>query len=122
MIQLTLDHRGTEDLEILCLGAHADDIEIGCGGAILSLAERYPNCVFHWVVFGAVGLREAEARHAASLFVNPSALRPILKAFPNSFMPYVGAEVKAVFEELKQGITPDVIFTHYGTDAHQDHR
>jgi LmbE family N-acetylglucosaminyl deacetylase len=79
--------------------------------------------VFHWVVFSAMGVREAEARRAASLFVGPTALRgPLLKAFPDGFMPFAGAEVKVVFEELKQAVSPDVIFTHSRRDAHQDHR
>jgi LmbE family N-acetylglucosaminyl deacetylase len=123
MIHLHLDHRGTEGLQVLCLGSHADDIEIGCGGTILRLAEQYPGCAFHWVVFSATGAREAEARRGASLFVGPTALRGLLlKTFPDGFMPFVGAEVKAVFEELKQAVSPDVIFTHSRRDAHQDQR
>jgi len=123
MIHLNLGRRENERLTILCLGSHADDIEIGCGGTILHLAEQYPGCVFHWVVFGALGIREAEARRAASLFVSPPALGGILlKTFPDGFMPFVGAEVKTVFEELKQTVPPDMIFTHNRKDAHQDHR
>jgi len=123
MMPLRLAQEGTKGLTILCLGAHADDIEIGCGGTILRLAGQYPGYMFHWVVFSAPGVREDEARHAASLFVGPTALRgPLLKAFPDGFMPFVGAEVKAVFEELKQAVSPDVIFTHNRRDAHQDHR
>jgi LmbE family N-acetylglucosaminyl deacetylase len=123
MMKLKLDHQAVRPLEILCLGAHADDVEIGCGGTILRLAQQYPGCVFHWVVFSATGVRENEARRAATLFAGPTALRgPLLKAFPDGFMPFVGAEVKAVFEELKKSVSPDVIFTHYGKDAHQDHR
>ena len=80
---------------------------------ILRLAAQYPGCVVHWVVFSALGVREAEARRAAALFVDPTALRgPLLKTFPDGFMPFVGAEVKAVFEELKHTVSPDVIFTH----------
>src|ERR1700752_2423225 len=91
-------------LNILCLGAHSDDIEIGCGGTILRLAEQYPRCVFHWVVFNAVGPRAAEAQRAAALFTRTTTIQgPLLKAFEDGFMPFVGAEVKAVFEELKQG-------------------
>jgi LmbE family N-acetylglucosaminyl deacetylase len=123
MIHLNLHQGGTEGLQILCLGSHADDIEIGCGGTILCLAEQYPGCVFHWVVFSAMGVREAEARRAASLFIGAPALRePLLQAFPDGFMPFVGAEIKAVFEELKRAVSPDVIFTHNSKDAHQDHR
>lgn len=122
MIQLSLKGLpGT--LQVLCLGCHSDDIEIGCGGTILRLAEQYPDSLFHWVVFSAVGVRESEAKHAAQLFVPPSRLRgPLLKTFNDGFMPFVGAEVKAVFEELKQAVSPDLILTHNRKDAHQDHR
>jgi LmbE family N-acetylglucosaminyl deacetylase len=123
MIHINLDRAETNELQILCLGAHADDIEIGCGGTILRLAEQYPGCVLHWVVFSATGVREAEARHAAALFAGSTTLKGLLlKAFPDGFMPFVGAEVKAAFEELKQTVSPDVIFTHNRRDAHQDHR
>ena len=122
MISLNLPRGAAEALNVLCLGAHSDDIEIGCGGTILRLLEQYPGAVFHWVVFSAIGIREAEARCAAALFVGKSALRgPLLKTFPDGFMPFVGAEVKEVFEGLKP-ISPDLIFTHNGADAHQDHR
>jgi LmbE family N-acetylglucosaminyl deacetylase len=105
------------------LGCHSDDIEIGCGGSVLKLAGDYPQCVFHWVVFSAIGLREEEARRGAYKCVCPGRLRgPLLKAFPDGFMPFVGAEVKSVFEELKESVSPDVIFTHNHNDAHQDHR
>jgi len=105
------------------LGSHSDDIEIGCGGAILRLAQQYPNCSFHWVVFSAHGLRVAEARRAAALFAGKARLkRPIVKRFQDGFLPFVGAEVKAVFEKLKQAVSPDLIFTHTRDDAHQDHR
>src|SRR5580658_7601099 len=123
MIPLKLAGVADRPLQILCLGCHSDDIEIGCGGAILRLAGEYPGCVFHWVVFSAIGPREAEAMHAAAEFVDPSRLKgPLLKTFPDGFMPYVGAEVKRVFEDIKRTVLPDLIFTHYRQDAHQDHR
>jgi len=123
MINLSLRGEAPGPLTVLCLGAHSDDIEIGCGGTILRLREQYPDVRFHWVVLSAVGVREAEARHAAALFAGPSALsEPLLKAFTDGFMPFVGAEVKAVLEELKQAVSPDLIFTPYRNDAHQDHR
>jgi len=122
MIQLNLDGGAEGAHTILCLGSHSDDIEIGCGGTILKLAEQYPRSVFHWVVFNAEGVREAEARRGASLFVAPPKLHGLhLKAFPDGFMPFVGDEVKAVFEQLKS-VSPDVILTHNRQDAHQDHR
>ncbi len=57
MIHLNLGKGAAQALQVLCLGAHSDDIEIGCGGTVLSLAEQYPGCVFHWVVFSAIGVR-----------------------------------------------------------------
>jgi len=120
---LSLSCNGASPLNILCLGAHSDDIEIGCGGTILRLAQQYPNCVFHWVVFSAIGSRAAEAQRAAALFTSMTTIQgPLLKDFQDGFMPFVGAEVKAVFEELKQKVTPDLIFTNNREDAHQDHR
>ena len=122
MMHLNLNVKAGETLKILCLGAHSDDIEIGCGGTILRLASQYSGCELHWVVFNAIGIRETEARCAAQLFAGSRLNGPLLKTFQDGFMPFVGSEVKAVFEnELKQ-FSPDLIFTHSGNDAHQDHR
>jgi LmbE family N-acetylglucosaminyl deacetylase len=119
MIALRLPEK--RQLQILCLGCHSDDIEIGCGGTILRLAAEHPECVIHWVVFSAQGVRAEEARLGAKRFAGEKLQGPLLKSFRDGFLPYVGAEVKAVFEELKS-ISPDVIFTQNGRDAHQDHR
>ena len=122
MIQLSLGVGAERTLTILCLGSHSDDIEIGCGGTILRLAEQYPHSVFHWVVFNAVGVRETEARRGVSLFVESSKLCSLqLNTFPDGFMPFVGDKVKMVFEQLKS-VNPDLIFTHNRQDVHQDHR
>jgi LmbE family N-acetylglucosaminyl deacetylase len=123
MIHLNLDGGAGRKLEVLCLGSHPDDIEIGCGGTILRLAEQYPKCAFHWVVFSGCRVRQAEAQRAAELFAGPAlAQEPLLKTFPDAFMPSVGAEVKEFFQELQRSVSPDVIFTHNRNDAHQDHR
>ena len=122
MRSLILPCKADSSPNVLCLGAHSDDIEIGCGGTILHLAQQYPNCVFHWVVFSASGVRAAEANSAAALFAGTSVRGPLLKTFQDGFLPFVGAEVKAVFEELKQAVSPDIVFTHNRKDAHQDHR
>src|SRR5580704_12087400 len=98
MRALSLSADPTQPLNILCLGAHSDDIEIGCGGTILRLAQQYPNCVFHWIVFSAIGVRGDEAQRAAISFAGNQLKGPILKTFPDGFLPFVGAEVKAVFE------------------------
>jgi LmbE family N-acetylglucosaminyl deacetylase len=121
MIHLNLGG-GSPALQILCLGSHSDDIEIGCGGTILRLAEQYPECIFHWVVFSATGVRTQEAQCAAGLFAGSRLRGPFLKEFRDGFMPFEGVRVKEVFEELKGTISPDLIFTHNRNDAHQDHR
>lgn len=122
MIHLKLDGESDRVLKILCLGAHSDDIEIGCGGTILDLAKRYPNSEFYWVVFSAIGLREAEAQRAAEMFVGPRLKERVLKSFRDGFMPFVGTDVKTVFEQELKQFSPDLIFTHNRKDAHQDHR
>jgi len=119
MRSLSLPRDKNAPLSVLCLGSHSDDIEIGCGGTILQLARRYPNCTFHWVVFSAIGVRAAEAQRGAALFAGLKS--PLLKSFRDGFFPFAGGEVKEVIEELKSA-DPDIIFTHYRNDAHQDHR
>jgi LmbE family N-acetylglucosaminyl deacetylase len=122
MIQLSLNGAARSRLKILCLGSHSDDIEIGCGGTILRLAEQYPDCTFYWVVFSATGVRAEEAQCAAMRFAGSDRLKNLLlKTFPDGFLPFVGSEVKTVFEELKKEISPDLIFTHNRKDSHQDH-
>lgn len=123
MIQFRLDNQRDAPLKVLCLGAHSDDIEIGCGGTVLRLIQQYPSCSFSWVVFSAAGIRREEAQRAAEFFVGSARIeRLILKEFRDGFMPWAGAEVKSTFEELKNKVTPDLIFTHQPNDAHQDHR
>jgi LmbE family N-acetylglucosaminyl deacetylase len=122
MIRLNLAPTGSR-LRVLCLGSHSDDIEIGCGGTILRLVEEHPDSLFHWVVFSAPPPRDEEARIAADEFAGAARLmRVLLKQFRDGFMPFAGADVKALFEELKAEIAPDIIFTHNRNDAHQDHR
>jgi LmbE family N-acetylglucosaminyl deacetylase len=121
MLPLRFPQDRTAGLKILCLGAHSDDIEIGCGGALLRLAQENPNCEFHWVVFTAQGVRADEARKAAELFGGSALRGPYLKPFKDGFLPFAGGEVKDAFEALKP-IAPDLIFTHNRRDAHQDHR
>lgn len=123
MIQFSLGAKNKDPLQVLCLGCHSDDIEIGCGGTLLRLIEEYPDCRFHWIVFSAIGARRAEAERAAELFVGKERLeRMMLHEFRDGFMPYLGPEVKLQFEEMKNVISPDIIFTHRRGDAHQDHR
>jgi LmbE family N-acetylglucosaminyl deacetylase len=108
---------------VLCLGAHADDIEIGCGGTILKLARDHPRLHIFWIVFSAEGVRSREARRSASAFLRGVARkRIIIKQFRNGFFPFEGARIKDYFERLKTLCEPDIVFSHYRDDRHQDHR
>jgi LmbE family N-acetylglucosaminyl deacetylase len=109
--------------QLLCLGAHADDIEIGAGGTVLKLLHDYPEATVHWIVFSAVGEREQEARQSAARFLERArAPNVIIQSFSDGFFPYQGQAIKQAFETLKRQIEPDLILTHSGLDAHQDHR
>ncbi|NUM47109.1 MAG: PIG-L family deacetylase [Anaerolineales bacterium] len=108
---------------VLCLGAHSDDIEIGCGGTLLTLAQNYPHLRVVWVVFTAQGARKQEASDSADDFLaQVSEKEVLLESFRDGFLPYQGAEVKDFFEALKKRVSPDLILTHYRHDLHQDHR
>lgn len=108
---------------VLALGAHCDDIEIGCGGTILRLAAVRPEVEVLWVVFCSGPLRAAEARASAGEFLEDvRSSRVVVHEFRDGFLPYSGAVVKDAFEALKREFDPDLILTHYRDDRHQDHR
>lgn len=108
---------------ILCFGAHCDDIEIGCGGTILRLLREMKDVSVSWVVLCSDDFRAEEARNSASRFLQGASGKTVeVKEFRNGFFPYNGAEIKDYFEGLKGKINPDLIFTHYRQDLHQDHR
>jgi len=108
---------------VLAIGCHADDIEIGCGGLLLTLAESSPGLEVDWVVLAAPGERADEARASAESFLSGvAAARVEVHDFRDGFLPYVGGEVKDVFEALKQRVDPQLVLTHAGYDFHQDHR
>jgi LmbE family N-acetylglucosaminyl deacetylase len=123
MIPLSIAGRNERPTRILCLGAHADDIEIGCGATVLRLVESYPELEVRWVVLSGDERRAQEARCSASMFLaNAQHSEVTVHTFRDGFFPYVGAEIKTVFEQLKREPAPDVIFTHSRSDLHQDHR
>ena len=123
MLPLGLPEDPNTPLKILCLGAHSDDIEIGCGGTMLRLLSHYSNLEVYWVVFSSGRMREREARTSAALFLKQARTQKVVvKNFRDGFFPYEGAQIKEFFEEIKKEVSPDLIFTHYRTDRHQDHR
>lgn len=118
MLKITLSHAR----KLLFVGAHSDDIEIGCGGTILSLLRFSPRLEILWVVFSAEGKRRSEARASAKHFLGGKGKsKVVIKDFRGSYFPVQMAEIKDDFESLKS-FAPDVVFTHYRNDRHQDHR
>ena len=123
MIPLNLDNAFRRGGRILAIGAHSDDIEIGCGGTILTLLHRYPRLQVWWVVLGAADRRAAEAEASAKDFLRGAKSgKIIVKGFRDGFLPYTGVAVKEFFEDLKRHVDPDLILTHQLHDRHQDHR
>jgi LmbE family N-acetylglucosaminyl deacetylase len=124
LLRFVLPPERREPLKLLCLGAHADDIEIGCGGTILRLANEIPELHVRWVVFsGSATVREAEARNSASAFLEsiPEQQIEILN-FRDGYFPFQGYDIKDHFEVIKRDFVPSFIMTHWQGDAHQDHR
>ena len=108
---------------VLLLGAHSDDIEIGCGGTVLRLLAANPSVSVHWIVFSGQANRAQEAEASAARFLEKAAARTVeVHQFRDGFFPSEHARIKTYFEELKGKVDPDLIFTHYRDDMHQDHR
>jgi len=122
MQSLRLAKKGEKELRVLCLGAHCDDIEIGCGGTLLKLAEEYKKIRVKWVVFSSNKIRKKEAKKSAALFLDQLENKLIeILDFKDGFFPASWSDIKNRFEEFKD-FSPDIIFTHYRDDLHQDHR
>jgi LmbE family N-acetylglucosaminyl deacetylase len=108
---------------ILCLGAHCDDIEIGCAGALMELQRRLPGLRFEWIVFSGDETRESETRAAAARLLGDSEVcRVEVLKFRGSHLPYDSQRIKETFEAIKTRSAPSLIFTHFLHDRHQDHR
>ena len=123
MLPFHLPSVGRKTHRILCLGAHSDDIEIGCGGSILELLRLHRNLDIFWVVFSSGAQRDREARRSANLFLKGAARQTVVvHNFRNGYFPSVMVDIKDYFETLKNQISPDLIFTHARHDLHQDHR
>src|SRR5258708_35449 len=114
---------GDRPKRILALGAHPDDIEVGCGGTILRLVAEQRGLEVLWVVFSSTPERAEEGRSSAAAFLEGvPTKRVIIRDYRDGFLPYSGSAVKNEFEALKREFSPDLVFTHYRDDRHQDHR
>ncbi len=123
MLRVALAPDSARPTSILCLGAHADDVEIGCGGTILRLLRECPNARVRWVIFSAQDTRAEEARASARTFLAAArSSEVVIHSARDGFFPAAFETLKEIFEALKRNFAPDLIFTHYRNDRHQDHR
>jgi len=105
------------------LGAHSDDIEIGCGGTILRLADEIPDLSVRWIVFSGDDRRGQEARSSAAAILEQVSQKQIeVLGFRDGYFPTQSADIKDYFESVKRDFDPSLILTHRQNDAHQDHR
>jgi LmbE family N-acetylglucosaminyl deacetylase len=122
MQRLPIFHDGGGPRRVLLLGAHADDIEIGCGGTVLRLVSERRDLEVRWIVLSATPERAAEARASAAEFLDDVKATVVVRDHRDGYLPWSGDAIKQEFEALKRDFVPDVIFTHYRQDLHQDHR
>ena len=120
---LTLSYRDRPIEQLLCLGAHCDDIEIGCSATVLTLLAQYPDLNVTWVVMAGDERRAQEGLESAHALLAGIPKKTVLvQSFRDGFLPYQGAAVKEYFEGLKADVSPDLVLTHWRQDLHQDHR
>lgn len=123
MLSLKFGRKQQDDIGILLLGAHCDDIEIGCGGTLLKIFTQYKIGHVKWVILSSTQQRAEEARSCAEFFLKDIPSKEIIiKDFKDGFLPQVSADIKIFYEHLKSDFNPDIIFTHYREDFHQDHK
>lgn len=109
--------------QLLCVGAHSDDIEIGAGATIMRIVRENPDVAVTWCVLSGNETRHEEARRAAAQVLGKD-VKPkiLLSRFVNSRFPAQREEIKEFFEQNLKSTDPDLILTHRRDDAHQDHR
>lgn len=108
---------------ILCLGCHADDIEIGCGGTVLKLLDQHPHASVTWAVLSAAGPRADEAKNSAEAFLSDVKNRNIIISdFSDRYFPTQYEAIKNHVHKLAEEFRPDIVLTHRREDEHQDHR
>ena len=123
MLPVTLGMEGAPPRRVLAVGAHPDDIEIGCGGTLLRLLAGPVPLQVYWLVLSGEGERAAETEAGAAAFLGERTDREVgAHGFRDGFFPWSGAAIKEVFEQLKGTFSPDLIFSPRLVDAHQDHR
>jgi LmbE family N-acetylglucosaminyl deacetylase len=107
-------------LQLVCLAAHPDDIEIAAGGTLLALAER-GGVEGHWLTFTGSPERRSEAKAAARAFLPDS--QSSFHEFPDGRLPAHWNEVKDIVHDFAAAVPDvDLVLAPRTDDAHQDHR
>lgn len=120
MLRLQADRDAS--LQVVCIGAHCDDIEIGCGGSLIALSEAYPNAVFNAWVFSGDARRAAETAQCLASLVGADRLRLTQMDYRDGYFPVHWGAIKESLRALSATVSADLVFTHTASDAHQDHR
>ena len=111
-------------MKILAIGAHGDDIEIGCGGTLLKKRERDPNLELYMAVVtlnavepGNTAVRRKEEKEAVKMLGAEFITGPV--DFVESRLEF--RPVLQLLDGWLEDIRPDEIFVHWENDSHQDH-
>jgi LmbE family N-acetylglucosaminyl deacetylase len=114
--------RAFDRLEVLCIGAHCDDIEIGCGGTLLALQRQYPRLRIPWLVLTSDPARRREALRSSEDLISSRARGQVLvHDLPDGRLPAHFEQVKSRIAEASAAVNPDWVLSHHGADRHQDH-
>jgi LmbE family N-acetylglucosaminyl deacetylase len=122
MLPLSFTYPAGRPLSILAVGAHPDDIEIGAGGTLLSLAESHASLRAYYLVLTGTADRQLEARQAARAFLPGADLTVDVRELREGRLPALWETVKDILEEIALVASPDLILAPWRGDAHQDHR
>ncbi|MGH3938149.1 MAG: PIG-L deacetylase family protein [Pseudonocardiaceae bacterium] len=121
MLPFGLDLRGGPR-HVVALGAHPDDIEIGCGGTLLRFAESIPGLTADFVLATGTAQRLAEAQRSAELFLPGCEVSIRCAELPDGRLPAHWAAVKELLEDTARSRSADLVLAPNQSDAHQDHR
>ncbi len=119
MIPLLFDANAPK---VLCIGAHSDDIEIGCAGALIEWSRQYAGLEIYWVVLSTTGDRAIEARKSVRTLLGRSVKEVVLGQFTDGHLPSQYSDVKDFLAQVRSSFEPDIVLTHRIEDRHQDHR
>lgn len=120
MIRLNFDNVAAP--QIVCIGAHCDDIEIGCGGSLIALAQAYPTAHFHCWVFSGDTERARESEACFNMMLGPDRYNLQVFGHRDGYFPAEWSTIKERLSKLSVSVEADLVFTHAGGDSHQDHR